>query len=168
MADRMTTTYNVPSELKEVIELETGYFIGLLPGWVHHLYVDFSHTVSDLGEHTRASVKADYRYRRVYLTIYPGWLIDGGKERRHTFIHEACHVLSAPVHECIRETICEIFKDRSDLAGSFRVNYQIAMEASTEDMANCILEVAHDYETMNVSADPPQPAAPPPETPSAG
>lgn len=162
MADYMDTTFSVPADLKETITKNTGYFIQMMPGWVNNLEVDFVSSTEEFGPACHASVKADYRYRRVYLSIYPPWLTANEESRRHTFIHEAMHVLLAPIFEFFRESICEAFKENQQLVNVLRVNWQMCNEATTEDLANCVMGVAKDTEAQRQlpSDVPPTPAVP--------
>lgn len=146
----MQTTFSVPDEIKPSVEKHTAYLIGLLPGWVAQLYVDFQSYApgSDDGG-TRATMKADYPYRRVYLNIYPAWLNDSDAARRRTIVHEAVHVLNAPVESFIRGVIAKTFAAEPILEAILAEQWRQANEAATEDTTTAILSAVEDHEALS-------------------
>lgn len=143
----MITNFSVPAEIKPWIEKNTRHFVALLPNWVAHLYVDFRDHHETAG--LQAECRTDYRYRRVYLTIYPAMMNASESERRHTFIHEAAHVFLAPIQEFIEHSVKAAFKDNKPLADVIHANWDIANEATVEDIARGFMEQAKDLDALN-------------------
>lgn len=141
MADQISTTYNVPNEVKEAARLSVGYLIKLLPGWVNHLHIDFPSIVPEEHQGTLAKMQADYKYRKVYLDIHPRWLWESEQHRKEVIVHEAVHVLNAPIQAMVEAGIkaLRLPKEAEDL---FQAQWTIANESATEDTARAILETA--------------------------
>jgi hypothetical protein len=143
MARQLPITYNVPPEIKPAIREALGYLILLCPGWVNNIYIDFhAHAPEEQAGFTLAEMRADYAYRRVYLTIYPRWLWENERSRKETLVHEAVHVLNAPVQNYVEAAIKAMFKDNKASEDLFVAGWRIANEASTEDIARALMSTA--------------------------
>lgn len=90
---------------------------------------------------TLAELRADYKYRRAYLTIHPAWLSLSDDERIHNLIHEAIHILHAPVQQMFQEIIDALITNDKTRA-LVQAQWNIANEAFTEDTAVILLEQA--------------------------
>jgi hypothetical protein len=154
MAKELPVVYNVPDDLKEKIRLQLGYLIKICPGWVNKLFVYFDSSPSEDSKHTMAEMHADYRYRRVYLTIYPKWFWEDDQSRRETVVHEACHVLTAPIANMIEEAVKALCAGDKRMETFFREQWAIANEATTEDMTRAFIECGSwgpvDIETLDL------------------
>lgn len=145
MAEHIKTFYNIPDEVKESVETNVGYLVRLLPGWVQELYVDWRSYAPDdkASGGTRATMTADYAYRRAYLTVYPAWLTDTDAVRREVIVHEAAHILGAPIANFV-ESLLRAHDE--PVQKVLREQWTTANEAATQDFTRAILDTAHDYE----------------------
>jgi hypothetical protein len=86
MANSLPATYNLPKEVKQAARQAVAYLIFMCPGWVSSLHVDFDSNPSPEDQGTMATMRADYAYRRVYLTIFPRWLWENEDMRKSVII----------------------------------------------------------------------------------
>jgi hypothetical protein len=142
VAKELPVTYNVPDEVKRAARSQLAYLIRVCPGWVNHLHVGFESNPEHDDKGSLAHIQADYPYRRVYLTIFPGWLWEGETLRRETIIHEAAHILNAPIQNFIHRSIKAVFKENTMAERVFEAAWQQANEAATEDTARALMETA--------------------------
>jgi hypothetical protein len=142
MATSLPVTYNLPDEMKEAVRKQLAYLIKLCPGWVNHLHVGFQPNPSYDEKGNLAHIQADYPYRRVYLTIFPAWLWENETARREVMVHEACHILNAPVQNFVNGSIKALFKNNRIAEDIFEAGWRQVNEAATEDMARSLLETA--------------------------
>lgn len=142
MAETLTTRWDVPPELKASMEKNVAYLIHLCPGWLHELTVRFDSQPDPSDRRTSAHIEADYKYRRAVLTFCPTWIHLTEDERKHTIVHEAVHILTAPVHLFLRETMDELLVDDAAALRVVQANWRIANESVTEDLAIAILAMS--------------------------
>jgi hypothetical protein len=141
MAMHLPVSWNVPKEFQPTIQPLVGYMIKLCPGWVRQITVYFV-TNQDQGEHCRATMDADYKYRRVVLKIYPPFLDDNAEEQKRTIVHEALHILLAPLQNFVVDTFEAVLKDNPKVLELVKVNWHSANEAVTEDLTTMTIDSA--------------------------
>lgn len=142
MASSVTVSWDTPSELEASIEKNVKFLIHLCPDWVNHLSVRFNSQPDESDRTTTAYIEADYKYRRVVLTICPTWVVLTETERKHTLVHEAVHILTAPVQQFVKETMDELLRDDAAALRVVQANWRIANESTTEDLTNTILAMS--------------------------
>lgn len=142
MAERMDVIYNLPEEVRKASRISIGYLIKLLPGWVTKLHVDFETNPDENSHGTVAEMRAEYRYREVYLTIFPRLLWESEQSRKEKIVHEAVHVLNAPIQNMVNAAIEGVLKDNETAKALFIAQWAIANESATEDTARAILASA--------------------------
>lgn len=141
MSDELNVTYSVPDEFKEGIRADIAILVKLCPGWVSRLYVTWKETPPN--ERCTAEMRADYKYRNAQLLIYPAWITESAFDKRKTIVHEAAHILNAPMHECFGSMLQELFDNKPKVQAVMRGQWRIANEAATEDMAAALFEAAN-------------------------
>jgi hypothetical protein len=140
VADEIMVRWNVPDEIKLDIKHNVAYLIHLIPGWVNELTVTFDSQPSHEHRTTTAYIECDYKYRRVCLTILPTWINLEPAQRKRTLIHEAVHILTAPLQEFFHNTMDEMFSDEPRILHLLQAGWRIANEATTEDSALAIIK----------------------------
>jgi hypothetical protein len=153
MAERLNVTYNLPPVVEKDIRPQLAYLIGLAPPWVNHLYVDFESNPNEDDRGVRATIKADYKYRKVYVTIYPGFLWENFRCRKESLVHEAAHMLNAPLAEWVTDTL-KALSDNSRMEKVLQAGLRQCLEAATEDMATMLIKTAGWGEMLLEDRDP--------------
>lgn len=154
MAERLDVTYNLPEAVEKDIRAQLAFLIGLAPPWVQHLFVDFETKPSEHDFNVRATVKADYKYRKVYVTIYPAFLWSNKRARKEILVHEAVHVLNAPMAEWATDTLKALCDGDKKLEQVLQAGWRLAVEAATEDTALMIIKTAGWGEILLQERDP--------------
>ena len=139
MANSLPVSWNVPEELKKDIRKHVGYLIKLCPGWVQKLTVEYTTSIP-YGEHCRASTTCDYRYRNVHLNIYPAWIWLNEQDKKTTIVHEACHILVAPIQQFIEDMVESYLPNNKENKDFAHAMWDVAHEASVEDMAHAFID----------------------------
>lgn len=139
MANSLPVSWNVPAELKKDIRKNVGYLIKLCPGWVLRLTVEYS-TSLPYGEQCRASIVSDYKYRQVVLTIYPSWINLSEGDKKSTIVHEAVHILVAPLQQVFKDATDSLFGDEEKVEKFIHAAWDLAHEACVEDLAHAFID----------------------------
>lgn len=139
MAERLPVNWHVPDELKKDIRKHVGYLIKLCPGWVLRLTVHYS-TSTPYGDTCRASIVSDYKYRQVDLTIYASWIHLNEGEKKATIVHEAVHILVAPLQQIFKDAVDAFYSDEENVEKFIHATWDVAHEAVVEDLAHAFID----------------------------
>jgi len=139
MASHLPVAWTVPKELKPEIRKHVGYLIKLCPGWVHRLSVEYS-TDTKYGPECKATMTSDYKYRHAHLTIYPPWIWLDEEQKKAVIIHEAVHILVAPLHQLFADSVKALFADDEKMEQFIHNAWDVAHEATVEDLARAFID----------------------------
>lgn len=139
--------YDLPPEIRQVVEPYVMRYLDVLPDWCIRLKVLSASSADpedgDLNDCVMA-MAAEYKYRKAKLFVHTDFLNMRPDERELTVIHEFVHVLNAPLVDFTDQLITIVDNKAPDAKEMLEVLQGAGMEAATEDTATLIWRLTAD------------------------
>ena len=132
-----------PPEVLAAVQPFEEMIIGMLPRWIHRLYIRWDAADGD----NVASTRAMSRNRWATMHICPQFLNDSEDERRVTLLHEVAHIYFDRMGDAFRQAVKQLGDD-----GARKIANQWFYDAEEEAVSD-LAEVFATCITMRQSRD---------------